>query len=113
MSWPSVIEPMLATPGEIPTTPGWAYEFKWDGVRTVAYTDGRGGIRLMSRNNLDVTPSYPELSVVADLVGRRRVVLDGEIVTFDRHGVSSFSSLQRRMHVVDPSPTLVSSTPVV
>ncbi|HEV7712416.1 MAG TPA: hypothetical protein VGP16_29765, partial [Asanoa sp.] len=35
------------------------------------------------------------------------------IVTFDRHGVSSFSSLQRRMHVVDPSPTLVSSTPVV
>ncbi len=113
LGWPAVIEPMLAVPGEIPTSAGWAYEFKWDGVRTVAYTDGRGGIRLMSRNDLDVTASYPELGVVADLIGRRRVVLDGEIVTFDRHGVSSFSSLQRRMHVVKPSPTLVAATPVV
>jgi bifunctional non-homologous end joining protein LigD len=113
LGWPPVIEPMLAVPGEIPTTPGWAYEFKWDGVRTVAYTDGRGGIRLMSRNDLDVTASYPELGVVADLVGRRRVVLDGEIVTFDKRGVSSFSSLQRRMHVEHPSPALVSATPVV
>ncbi|MEV0713255.1 non-homologous end-joining DNA ligase [Asanoa sp. NPDC050611] len=108
-----MIEPMLAVPGEIPTAPGWAYEFKWDGVRTVAYTDARGGIRLRSRNDLDVTASYPELGVVADLVGRRRVVLDGEIVTFDKRGVSSFSALQRRMHVVSPSPALISGTPVV
>lgn len=113
LGWPAVIEPMLAQPGEIPTAPGWAYEFKWDGVRTLAYTDGRGGIRLMSRNDLDVTPSYPELGVVADLVGRHRVVLDGEIVTFDKRGVSSFSSLQRRMHVGNPSATLIKSTPVV
>jgi bifunctional non-homologous end joining protein LigD len=113
LGWPPVIEPMLAVPGDIPTTPGWAYEFKWDGVRTVAYTDGRGGIRLRSRNDLDVTASYPELGMVADLLGRRRVVLDGEIVTFDQRGVSSFSALQRRMHVASPSQALISSTPVV
>jgi len=113
LGWPPVIAPMLAVPGEIPTSDGWAYEFKWDGVRTVAYTDGRGGIKLLSRNELDVTASYPELGVVADLLGRRRAVLDGEIVTFDHRGVSSFSSLQRRMHVARPTPQLIRSTPVV
>ena len=30
------MQPMLATAGPLPTGPGWAYEFKWDGVRTLA-----------------------------------------------------------------------------
>ena len=27
---------MLATTGPLPVGPGWAYEFKWDGVRALA-----------------------------------------------------------------------------
>ncbi len=51
-----LIRPMLATLGELPTPPGWAYEFKWDGVRTVVYLDG-GRIRAASRNDRDVIGS--------------------------------------------------------
>ena len=32
----NAVQPMLATAGPLPTGPGWAYEFKWDGVRTLA-----------------------------------------------------------------------------
>ena len=108
--WPGRIEPMLASPGPMPDEPGWAYEFKWDGVRALAYTDGAGGLRLMSRNDLDMSPSYPDLAVLGERLPR--VVLDGEIVTLDRHGSPSFSALQRRMHVRTPSADLVASAPV-
>jgi bifunctional non-homologous end joining protein LigD len=108
--WPAQVEPMLANPGPMPDEPGWAYEYKWDGVRALAYTDGAGGLRLMSRNDLDMSPSYPELAVLGARLPR--VILDGEIVTLDRHGSPSFSALQRRMHVRAPSADLVASAPV-
>ena len=38
---PGAPQPMLATAGELPVGPGWAYEFKWDGVRALAVVDGR------------------------------------------------------------------------
>jgi ATP-dependent DNA ligase len=60
--WPAPVKPMLAVAGELPDGPGWAYEHKWDGVRAVAYTDGAGGVRLISRNDLDMSASYPESS---------------------------------------------------
>lgn len=110
--WPPLIRPMLAVPGDLPNDDGWVYEFKWDGVRALAYTDGDGGLRLMSRNDLDVTTCYPELAVLAGLLGRRPAVLDGEIVTLGAGGVASFSRLQRRMHVRDPSAALVATVPV-
>ena len=61
---PELVRPMLAVPGELPSPAqddAWAYEMKWDGVRAVAYVEG-GTVRLMSRNDLDVTRSYPEVA---------------------------------------------------
>ncbi|HEY3007207.1 MAG TPA: non-homologous end-joining DNA ligase [Micromonosporaceae bacterium] len=111
-AWPALIRPMLAVAGDLPTGPGWAYEYKWDGVRAVAYVNWAGRVRLMSRNDRDVTDTYPELGVLAGLVSGRAVVLDGELVTLDRRGVPSFANLQRRMHVIAPSPALIASAPV-
>jgi len=93
---------MLATPGRLPEEGAWAFEFKWDGVRAIAYVD-EGGIRLLSRNDRDVTVSYPELRAVGAPLGGRRAVVDGEIVAFDDGGRPSFGALQQRMHVIDPS----------
>ncbi|MFE9955682.1 non-homologous end-joining DNA ligase [Micromonospora sp. NPDC005299] len=107
---PTLVPPMLAGAGALPTGPGWGYEFKWDGVRAVAYVDH--GLRLLSRNDRDVTRAYPELSELADLLAGRRAVLDGEIVALDSGGRPSFSALQRRMHVRAPAAALVASTPV-
>jgi bifunctional non-homologous end joining protein LigD len=80
---------MLATAGDVRHDRGWVYEFKWDGVPALAYTEGVGGLRLMSRNDLDVTTCYPELAAVADVLGRR-AILDGEIVTLGPDGAASY-----------------------
>jgi len=33
---PKPVEPMLACAGAPPSGAGWAFEFKWDGVRAIA-----------------------------------------------------------------------------
>lgn len=109
---PTLIRPMLATAGNLPEEAGWAYEFKWDGVRAVAYAERGGRLRLFSRNDRDITSAYPEIAVLPSLLGGRTGVLDGELVTLDRHGAPSFSALQRRMHVQAPSASLIASAPV-
>jgi bifunctional non-homologous end joining protein LigD len=105
------LPPMLATPGPLPTGAGWAYEFKWDGVRAVTLVED-GGVRVLSRNDRDVTASYPELDELAERLRGREAVLDGEIVALDAAGRPSFPRLQRRMHVTGPPASLLAAVPV-
>ncbi len=97
-----LVRPMLATAAKVlpDDDENWAFEFKWDGVRAVAYAED-GRIRLFSRNDLEATVSYPELGALAESLGRRPVILDGEIVAFDEDNRPSFGVLQQRMHVAD------------
>lgn len=99
---PRSVEPMLAVLSDLPCDePNHAFEFKWDGVRAVAYWDGRE-LELQSRNRLDITPRYPELHALGKALGRdRRVILDGEVVALDEADRPSFARLQKRMHVRD------------
>jgi bifunctional non-homologous end joining protein LigD len=111
---PALIRPMLATlRRELPTDDGWAYEFKWDGVRAVVYIEG-GRARALSRNDRDVSATYPELAAMAESLGSRRVVLDGELVALDASGRPSFGALQPRMHVTKTAQVrrLMAETPV-
>jgi bifunctional non-homologous end joining protein LigD len=62
-----------------------------------------GRARIESRNGIDVTRQYPELQRLAESLGLRRAVLDGEIVALDEKGRPSFARLQTRMHVADPA----------
>jgi bifunctional non-homologous end joining protein LigD len=88
--------PMLATAvGSLPSGAGWAYEFKWDGVRALLDVTERG-VRLTSRVGNDVSGGYPELVAQAADIGD--ALLDGEIVAFD-NGRPSFERLQTRMHL--------------
>ncbi|NJC73499.1 DNA ligase [Planosporangium thailandense] len=103
---------MLATLGDLPTGPEWAYEFKWDGVRAVTRT-GRRRVRVLSRNNRDLTATYPELAELGAVLGERGAVVDGEVVALDSGGRPSFERLQRRMHVGAPTPGLLAAVPVV
>ena len=94
---------MLAVPGRLPEAAEddqWAYETKWDGSRVLAFVEG-GRVRLRTRNDLDATVSYPELSKIGDKLGQ--VVLDGEVVAFGADGRPSFARLQKRMHVSRPA----------
>ncbi|WP_345425618.1 non-homologous end-joining DNA ligase [Pseudonocardia xishanensis] len=103
------LRPMLATAGVPPVGPGWAVEFKWDGVRALVVVRG-GAVRLVSRNGNDVTGGYPEL--VAALPTDRDLVLDGEIVALDAAGRPDFGLLQHRMHVRSPGAALLAEVPV-
>jgi bifunctional non-homologous end joining protein LigD len=102
---------MLATAGAPPSGPGWAFEFKWDGVRAIAAVAG-SQLRLFSRNGNDITGGYPELTVLGALVGGRPALLDGEIVALSQAGRPEFGLLQQRMHVRSPSPELVARVPI-
>jgi len=102
---------MLATAGPLPTPDeDFAREVKWDGVRTLVSVD-RGSVRLVTRTVNDVSASYPELQAFADQVGRRSVLLDGEVAATDGRGRTDFSLIQSRMHVRRPSTALLESTP--
>jgi bifunctional non-homologous end joining protein LigD len=90
------MQPMLATASDVlPRGEGWAYEFKWDGVRALVDVSERG-THLFSRAGNEITTAYPEL--VAMLRGSDDALLDGEIVAFV-DGKPSFGALQARMHV--------------
>ena len=111
---PDLVRPMLAGPGELPAPADesrWAFEMKWDGVRAVVYLDGTS-VRVLTRNDREVAATYPELRGLADVLGRRRVVLDGEIVALDGAGRPSFGELQARMHVQRPGAALLAAVPV-
>jgi bifunctional non-homologous end joining protein LigD len=123
---------MLATAGAALPRPDddWGFEFKWDGIRALVFFEA-GRVTLRSRNDADMTVSYPELAGLADdvaealghvaaTVSDRGVgaipepraaaadrgadtVLDGEIVALGADGRPDFGALQQRMHVVDPT----------
>src|SRR3954469_3215592 len=97
-----LIRPMLATLADaLPPEDGrWGYEMKWDGVRAILYVGSRR-TKVMSRNDIDMLVSYPELGGLTLPSGTASAVLDGEIVAFDDSGRPSFEQLQGRMHVGD------------
>jgi bifunctional non-homologous end joining protein LigD len=109
---PEAIPPMLAGAGPPPPGDGWAFEFKYDGVRAITYAHD-GQVRALSRNGNDVTATYPELGALADLLGDRPAVLDGEIVALDAGDRPSFAKLAARIHVARPTTALLRTVPVV
>lgn len=111
--------PMLAMLGDLPGDDDWAFEVKWDGVRTIARIERAGRLRrlwLTTRNGNDVTSRYPELAPLAKALPAKvlPLELDGEIVAFDENGRPSFGALQGRMHLSDSTraAALASSAPV-
>ena len=93
---PVAIHPMLATSVEKPfDDPAWLFEIKWDGYRAVAFVN-QGKLRLVSRNQNDLTAQYSELDDLPRYVKAESAVLDGEIVALDEEGRPSFSLMQQR-----------------
>lgn len=93
---PSTVRPMLATSVEKPfDSPEWLFEIKWDGYRAVAFIED-GQLRLVSRNQNDLTAQYGDLEDIPKFVAAKSAILDGEIIALDESGRSSFSLMQQR-----------------
>jgi DNA ligase D-like protein (predicted ligase) len=80
------------------TDPSWVFERKLDGERCGAIRRG-GQVHLLSRSGQRLDATYPELVDALSVTGPD-VLLDGEIVAFDR-GQTSFSRLQQRIGIHD------------
>jgi bifunctional non-homologous end joining protein LigD len=110
-SQPEWLEPELATlTSDRFSDPAWLYERKFDGERCLAYRDG-GQLRLMTRNQKQVSGTYPELAAALAAQDHSDFIVDGEVVAFDGD-TTSFSRLQQRLGQHQPGPELVASVPV-
>lgn len=95
---------MLATLVDAPfARAGWVFEEKYDGIRLLAYKDGRR-VRLLTRNLKDRTADFPAIAAAVAALSAPTLVLDGEAVLFDAHDVSRFQLLQRREVPGDDGP---------
>ncbi|MDQ3762116.1 MAG: non-homologous end-joining DNA ligase [Actinomycetota bacterium] len=106
---PDLVRLMLPTAGPLPAGPGWAFEFSWDGIRSLACTQP-DRMCLFSGTHRSISAAYPELEA---FVSRRRMLLDGKIVALDSCGRPSFAQLQQRMNMRRPTSTVLRRAPVV
>src|SRR5690242_939260 len=91
------IQHMLAKAADaIPAGPGWIYEPKWDGFRTLVFFDG-GTPYLQSRDLKPLGRYFPELVSGLQGVLPGPCVIDGETVIVTGSGLD-FDSLQLRLH---------------
>ncbi len=76
----------------------YIYELKFDGIRALIFAN-RKGIKIQSRNKLDITHLFPELQEIKKIV-QKNTIFDGEIVSFENQK-PSFNKIQERMHLKD------------
>src|SRR3954454_4365648 len=77
-SFPTWLEPMAATlTRERFAGPEWVFERKLDGIRLLAFKNGRE-VRLLSRNQLPQNAAYPSVARAVAALPVGDVVLDGE-----------------------------------
>jgi ATP-dependent DNA ligase len=81
---------------EVPDGPGWLYEPKWDGFRTLAFRDGED-VHLQSRDSKPMNRYFPELLAPLREQLPERCVVDGEIVIAGPNGLD-FEALLLRIH---------------
>src|SRR5271170_7161532 len=93
---PTTIHPMLATPVNEPFDGAeWLFEIKWDGYRAIAFIED-GKLRLVSRNQNELTERFPELKDLPKFIKAKDAILDGEVVALDDEGRASFTLMQQR-----------------
>jgi bifunctional non-homologous end joining protein LigD len=109
---PKTAPAMLATLTEDRfSDPKWIFERKLDGVRCLAHRDTRGRVRLLSRNDHDLSGAYPEIADAIGAQARTDLIVDGEVVAFAGRR-TSFERLQGRLGLTDPEAARATRIPV-
>jgi bifunctional non-homologous end joining protein LigD len=94
----SLPAPMLPTLVEKPfDSREWVFETKWDGVRAICAVT-RQQVLAVSRTGRDLMSQFPELAKLRGALKSLPIVIDGEIVSLDKKGRSSFQRLQPRIN---------------
>ena len=83
------------------SSPDWIFERKLDGVRCLARREASGRVRLLSRNDQDMSRTYPEVVDALSECADAELFVDGEVVAFEGRR-TSFERLQGRLGLSDP-----------
>jgi DNA ligase D-like protein (predicted ligase) len=106
-------EPMLATlTYDYFSKADWLYECKFDGERCLTYYRPGDGVVLYSRNKQILNAVYPELVKALEACSSKKFIIDGEIIALNEQQVSSFSKLQGRIGIHNPTKAEIERTPV-
>lgn len=93
-------KPMLLKETEKPfNSTDYIFEIKFDGIRALLFVSP-SEFQIISRNGIDLTNIYPELSIIKKSV-KKKTIIDGEIIAINKKGLPSFSLLQKRNHLKD------------
>lgn len=92
------VEYMLSESREKPPkSEDYLFEVKWDGIRAMISVD-EGVVKIRSRNNKDITKSFPELLIPDKAFRVTGALFDCEIVCLDDSGKPVFKDVINRMH---------------
>lgn len=89
----------------LPLGDDWIFEIKYDGYRVQAIIQD-GNVRLITRNDNDVSDQFSSIADQLKGIRTKRTVLDGEIVMIDAQGRSSFQLLQNSLSGKGPNNQL-------
>src|SRR5215470_9087957 len=82
---------------EVPSSPDWLHEIKYDGYRLRVERDG-DRVRLITRGGYNWSKRYPWIVEAAMKNRLRQFVLDGEAVILGVDGISDFNALHSGKH---------------
>lgn len=94
---PASITPQLATLIDRPPSgDGWSYEVKYDGYRMLCRMEGKDA-QLLSRNGKNWNTRMRGLAQALGGLALGDGWIDGEVVCFDKNGLSHFQALQQAL----------------
>lgn len=94
---PEFRSPQLATlVDQVPDTPGWLFEMKYDGYRCLAAIAG-DQVRVYTRNANDWTEQFAAIIPPLRTITDGSALIDGELCAFDDKGRTDFSTLKAHL----------------
>jgi bifunctional non-homologous end joining protein LigD len=91
---PSSFELMVPTAVKLPfSDPEWLFEPKWDGFRALCFLQD-DKVKFISRKHNNLTPRFPDLQQISQLIKAETAIIDGEIVALDENGMPRFNRLR-------------------
>ena len=85
-----------------PSGPKWAHEIKWDGYRAQAHLKGKR-VQMFTRPGNDWTGKFGPISEALPKLRVDSAILDGEVVTLGKNGVSDFHGLRHQLGTMLPN----------
>lgn len=87
MNWIAPMDPISCN--AVKEGSEFIHEIKWDGIRGLVYLLN-GQLNIYTKKGNIRTEFYPELGAIYDEFKSNDIILDGEIIVFDKNGMPSF-----------------------